>query len=183
MSSEILNDEEKKLCNKLLDSLRKESDNLLSAILSSQDGLLLAHSTHSDASVEEDAIAAMSASVLSLADALAGQAGQAVSNKLLSEADDSSLVILHAGEMILTVIGTAGTNMGMVLQASHHVVDVIEKDLSQLADTTHHIEQIQNSEKTADQQVAATSPFNCNMENLLERVMKEVAQQRNKNNG
>lgn len=161
MSSEILNDEEKQMCAKLLESLRTESTSLLSAILSSQDGLLLAYSTHPNANVEEDAIAAMSASVLSLGDALAGQAGQAVSNKIMSEADDSSLVILHAGEMILTVIGTAGTNMGMVLQASHHVVQIIESDLSKVKT---------KALKHADM----TPAFNCNMDNLLDKVMKEI---------
>lgn len=90
------------------------------AVLATADGLHVASATHKEhgQAIESDAIAAMSASMLSLADALAGQAGRAYVDNLISEAESSTLVVLHAGELILTVVGRPHVNIGMILSAA-----------------------------------------------------------------
>ncbi len=94
------------------------------AVLATADGLLIANAAHSQ-SIEADAIAAMSASMLSLADALAGQAGRAYADNLISEAESSTLVVLHAGELILTVVGQSNVNIGMILSATRRTAEKI----------------------------------------------------------
>lgn len=94
------------------------------AVLATEDGLHVASATHSKA-IEADAIAAMSASMLSLADALAGQAGRAYADNLISEAESSTLVVLHAGELILTVVGRSHVNIGMILSAARKTAEAI----------------------------------------------------------
>jgi len=104
-------------CITTLASFIKKFDMVAAAVVSSQDGLHVA-SESQDASMEMDAIAAMSASLLSLADALAGQAGKPMVDNVISEAESSTLVILHAGELILTVIGKTGINIGLILSSA-----------------------------------------------------------------
>ncbi|HXH71418.1 MAG TPA: roadblock/LC7 domain-containing protein [Mariprofundaceae bacterium] len=94
------------------------------AVLSTGDGLLIA-SAAQNASIEPDAIAAMSASMLALADTLVGQAGRAYADNLISEAESSTLVILHAGELILTVVGRPNVNIGMILSAARRTANLI----------------------------------------------------------
>ncbi|MFC1545906.1 roadblock/LC7 domain-containing protein [Pseudomonadota bacterium] len=104
-------------CITTLASFIKKFDMVAAAVVSSQDGLHVASQTH-DPAMETDAIAAMSASLLSLADALAGQAGKPMVDNVISEAESSTLVILHAGELILTVIGKTGINIGLILSSA-----------------------------------------------------------------
>lgn len=93
-------------------------------VLATEDGLLIANAIQNKA-IEPDAIAAMSASMLALADALAGQAGRAYADNLISEAESSTLVILHAAELILTVIGRPNVNIGMILNAARRTAKAI----------------------------------------------------------
>lgn len=93
-------------------------------VLATEDGLLVASASNNKA-IEPDAIGAMSASMLALADALAGQAGRAYADNLISEAESSTLVILHAGELILTVVGRPNVNIGMTLNAARRTANAI----------------------------------------------------------
>jgi len=127
VSSCALNENEIKKCQQRLEQLVNDSDAIIASVLSSPDGLLLAQAS-SDIELEADSVAAMSASVISLADALAGQA---MSDKAISDSKDSSLVILHAGSLILTVIGRADANMGMVLSSSQRVSEEIVEAASE----------------------------------------------------
>lgn len=112
-----LNTELIQACQGSLEQFMTEYDQVAGTVLASQDGLLLAKAVRSR-NIEADAIAAMSASMLALADAMAGQSGQALTDKLISEAESCTLVILHAGQSILTVIGRANVNIGLVLSAA-----------------------------------------------------------------
>lgn|GEM_PF-5466497 len=120
-----LTEKEVKDCHRELAELITGSDTILATILATQDGLLVT-SESNDAAVESDAIAAMSASLISLADALAGQAGKALVDNVISEAESSTLAILHAGSLILTVIGKAGVNIGLVLVSARRTAKKIE---------------------------------------------------------
>lgn len=112
-----LNTELIQACQGSLEQFMTEYDQVAGTVLASQDGLLLAKAVRSR-NIEADAIAAMSASMLALADAMAGQSGRALTDKLISEAESCTLVILHAGQSILTVIGRANVNIGLVLSAA-----------------------------------------------------------------
>jgi len=162
MTSCALNDNETKQCQKRLEQLVNDSDAIVGSVLSSPDGLLLAQAS-SGIELEADSVAAMSSSVISLADALAGQAGQAMSDKVISDSKDSSLVILHAGSLILTVIGKADANMGMVLTSSQRVAEEIVEAVA-----------------AAAQEPEDGGVFSFDPEALLARVMKEAEEMRKK---
>ncbi len=162
MTSCALNENETKQCQKTLAKLVNESDAIIASVLSSPDGLLLAQAS-SNIDLEADSVAAMSASVISLTDALAGQAGQAMSDKVISDSKDSSLVILHAGSLILTVIGKADANMGMVLTSSQRVAEEIVEAVASA------------SEEPEDGGV-----FTFDADALLARVMKEAEEMKHK---
>lgn len=107
-----------------LERFLRDFDQVDGAVLATGDGLLIASAAGSD-SIEPDAIAAMSASMLALADTLVGQAGRAYADNLISEAESSTLVILHAGELILTVVGRPNVNVGMILTAARRTANAI----------------------------------------------------------
>jgi predicted regulator of Ras-like GTPase activity (Roadblock/LC7/MglB family) len=108
-----------------LDEFLADFEQVAGAVLSTQDGLLVESSVRTR-EIEADAVAAMSASILSLADALAGQTGRPLSDSLISQAESSTLVMLHAGQMILTVVGKNDVNTGMVLSAARRTAKNIQ---------------------------------------------------------
>jgi len=108
-----------------LEEFIDESNQIAGTVLATQDGLLVAQALRTRG-IEPDSIAAMSASMLSLADALAGQAGKAYANKLISEAESSTLVVLHAGALILTVIGRPNVNIGLIFTAARRTAQRID---------------------------------------------------------
>ncbi|MDQ6952861.1 MAG: roadblock/LC7 domain-containing protein [Mariprofundaceae bacterium] len=126
--SEVITDDKKSLCAVLLQTLVNESDAIDTAVLASPDGLMLAGTGIDD---ELDVMAAMSASLISLADALSSRSEDGHCDKVLSESNDGTLVVLHAGGLILTVLGKAQANMGLVLSASRDaakkITQAIEK--------------------------------------------------------
>jgi len=96
----------------MLKSLVSDSDIIDTVLLSSPDGILVASS---GIDTELDVMAAMSASLISLADAISSRTEDGKCHKVFCESDDSLAVIIHAGEHILTVIGRPESNMGMIL--------------------------------------------------------------------
>lgn len=146
-------------CQKDLEDLINKFDSVAGSVLATPDGLHIASAVRID-EIQTDAVAAMSASLLSLADALAGQAGRAFADNVISEAESSTLVILHAGEMILTVIGKAGMNIGMVLSAARATAKKLHSDAKEFS------ESIEGKGILADPEA------------LLERVKKEMAAMR-----
>lgn len=107
-----------------LDTFIDDFDQVAGTVLATEDGLLVASAVRSRG-IEVDSIAAMSTSMLSLADAMAGQAGNACADKLISESEASTLVVLHAGSLILTVIGKANVNTGLIFSAARKTAQVI----------------------------------------------------------
>jgi len=92
------------------------------AVVASSDGLLIeGFASHDDLSQT----AAVSASILSLADAISSRSGDAQCQKVLSESGESSFLILHAGELVLTVVGEEKANMGLVLNAGKKLASKI----------------------------------------------------------
>ncbi|MES0370925.1 MAG: roadblock/LC7 domain-containing protein [Mariprofundaceae bacterium] len=163
-----MNESELRLCNDTLALLIKKFDMVAAVIVSSQDGLHVA-SKSQDAGMEMDAIAAMSASLLSLADALAGQAGKPMVDNVISEAESSTLVILHAGELILTVIGQTGINIGLILSSARTAA----KEIGTMTETvTEDVKSIEVRGLTMLQ----------NPELLLERIKKEMKEKNSGNN-
>jgi len=120
--SEIIADDKKKECTTLLEALVAESSAIDTAVLASPDGLMLAGTGIDD---ELDVMAAMSASLISLADALSSRSEDGHCDKVMSESPDGSLVVLHAGGLILTVLGQAQANMGLVLSVSRNTAEKI----------------------------------------------------------
>lgn len=154
-----VSEKEAQACQRDLEELIGRFDSLEGTVLSTPDGLLIATASR-NGGIEADAVAAMSASLLSLADALAGQAGRAFADNVISEAESSTLVILHAGEMILTVIGSSGINIGMVLSAAKATARKLHTDAKEF------------SESVAGKGILADPDA------LLERVKKEMAAMR-----
>lgn len=110
--SETLTTAQKQACQNMLKSLVSDSDIIDTVLLSSPDGILVASS---GIDTELDVMAAMSASLISLADAISSRTEDGKCHKVFCESDDSLAVIIHAGEHILTVIGRPESNMGMIL--------------------------------------------------------------------
>ena len=136
-----LTDQNIAACERELNSLVTGSDMIAGAVLSTQDGLLVT-SASVDRNIEPDSIAAMSSSLLSLADALAGQAGKALANNVISQADSSTLVLLHAGGLILTVVGQAEINIGLVLTSARRTAHAIDKATKEFGETVKEREEI-----------------------------------------
>jgi len=157
-----LNEKESSACQQELESLLKHFDMIAGAVLSTQDGLLVAGVAHSN-DIETDAIAAMSSSILSLADALAGQAGKPLVNNVISQAESSTLVILHAGELILTVVGRAEINVGLVLSAARRTAEAIDKLTKRFGEESREINEKSGGVSILD-----------NPDVLLERIRKEM---------
>lgn len=122
-----LKDSEILACQQELTKLLLELPSLEGAVLSSADGLMVACEDKTG-QLEGETIAAMSSSIISLADTLAGQAGRPEVKNIISEAESSTLVVLHAGDLILTVIGKPEVQIGLVLAAAKKAAKGIRQD-------------------------------------------------------
>jgi len=154
-----LSEKEIKACQKEMAALMEKFSSLEGAVLSTADGLLVASEDRSG-NLEPDTISAISASMISLADTLAGQAGRPEVNNIISEAESSTLVILHAGEMILTVVGHHDTNIGLVLAAAKSAAKSIRMDTKEFSESLSGTNILSDPEA------------------LLERVRKEMKEMR-----
>ncbi len=89
-----------------------------SAILATEDGNLVAYRTLKD-SIDADAIAAMSSTAINIADVLgsvgAEDAGNA-SHNVISESSFNKFALVHAGDLILCLLGDRSMNIGRALQ-------------------------------------------------------------------
>ncbi len=159
-TSFAISEQGKLKANQALETLVRDFDCVVAAILASPDGLLVAH--HSlDHEIEADAVAAMSASIISLGDALTAQATHDenhVSKTVLSETEHISIVTLYAGPLILTTIGKAHANMGTVLSRTRHTAE----EIAGIIDTDH-------GDATATKETLASFQFDPDV--LLARVL------------
>jgi len=130
-TSFALEKEEQEQCQRILKLFIENAPYIETTLLASSDGILLAGLGVDD---DLDVMAAMSASLLSIADALSSRTGEAVSDKVISESKDSSLVCLHAGDLILTAIGKASVNIGLILTSTRAVGDKITSIIASKGD-------------------------------------------------
>ncbi len=84
-------------------------------IISSKDGLLV--QAEGSSRQDSDQLAAISASVLSLADAIVAHSDGVCCEKVFSQSEDHDVLIMHAGKFIITLIGKRDANMGLLLAA------------------------------------------------------------------
>ena len=150
-----LSEAEIKACQRELTQLMQELPSIEGAVISSEDGLLVA-CENKTGELEGDMIAAMSASMISLADTLAGQAGRPKVENIISESESSTLVILHAGTLVLTVVGKPDASIGLVLVAAKKAAKGIGKDTKEFSEGTKGMDILKDPEA------------------LLERVKKEM---------
>jgi len=127
--SSAIGEQQRNECHQIITNMIAESDAIETAILSSPDGILL---TGVGSDNDLDVMAAMSASLLSLADALSSRSEEGRSDKVITESPDCSLVVLHAGKLILTVIGKPDANIGMVLTSSRKVAAKIASNTASI---------------------------------------------------
>ncbi len=132
-----LSEAEMQACQRELTQLLSELPSIEGAVLSSADGLMVACEDKTGA-LEGETIAAMSSSMISLADTLAGQAGRPEVDNLISEAESSTLVVLHAGNLILTVMGQPKAQIGLVLAAAKKAASRIQ-EVSSLPQSTQQV--------------------------------------------
>ena len=150
-----LSEAEMQACQRELTQLLSELPSIEGAVLSSADGLMVACEDKTGA-LEGETIAAMSSSMIALADTLAGQAGRPEVENIISEAESSTLVVLHAGDLILTVIGKPDTQIGMVLAAAKKAAKGIRKDTKEFSEGVTGLDILKDPDA------------------LLERVRKEM---------
>jgi len=98
------------------DLLQELPEALQTVVVASQDGLLLTGKDHGSVCLDE--IAAIGASIFSLSEAISLRSHQQSCEQLLSQSGEYRLVILPVQFIVLVLIGKAGMNMGMVLNAS-----------------------------------------------------------------
>ncbi len=92
-------------------------------IISSKDGLLV--QAEGSGQQDSDQLAAISASVLSLADAIVAHADGVSCEKVFSQSGDHDVLIMHAGKFIITLIGKSDANMGLLLAAGKRLTAAI----------------------------------------------------------
>lgn len=130
------------------------------AVLCSVDGLPITHITCLD--IPEDAISAMTASLMALADAMVGQMGEQGScRQVVIESVGRTVVLVHAGNnMALAVAGQSGMNIGMVIGHAKRTVEQILDILS--------------LPKAIEESRPSPKPATSSMDELIKRVMIEV---------
>ncbi len=151
-----------KPCEQELLRLVRETETIEAAILCTVDGLPITHAAKEG--LPADALSAMSASILALGDAIAGQTGyEGKSRQVVIESAGRTVAIIHAGEnMALTVVGGANINLGRVLG---HANLAAKKLLDIVTGSKDHRE-------ISDHQ----APRKASLEELVKRVLQEAAE-------
>ena len=90
-------------------------------------------------------------------------------DNVISEAESSTLVILHAGELILTVIGHKGINIGLILSSARKAAKEIGK-MTELAVADENRIEMRGLQMLQ------------NPELLLERIKNEMKERNDGNN-
>lgn len=131
------------------------------AVLCTADGLPITHASSME--WQDDTIAAMSASMLALADAVIGTTNsEAHCRQVVLESTGRIVALIHAGEnMVLVVAGGTGMNIGMVTSHARNTAETIVNIVASSAD---HAEIEQHT---------AIKP--ASLEDLVQRVLQEAA--------
>ena len=96
------------------------------ALVATADGFVIAASFKSDISMR--GLAAITSSIMSLAESLAKEAGQGMCRNLVIEAEGGNAVALRINRTrILTVIAEHRTRLGMLLSAAKRCTEILVK--------------------------------------------------------
>jgi predicted regulator of Ras-like GTPase activity (Roadblock/LC7/MglB family) len=148
----------KKKCGKELEHLVAREAHLDAALLCSVDGLPIAYACSKE--IEADALSAMSSSMLSVGDALSIQGGDEGCIKVITQSENRTVALIHAGEeMLLVLMGGKALKLGMMLS---HAKKEVEKILAIIA-----------SAKQKKQDEPEKTELN-QLEELVRRVMLEA---------
>ena len=152
-----------KPCRERLEALLEEGG-IEAAVLCTADGLAVAHAGKAG---ESERVAAMSASMLALGDAMIGGGdGEAAEcRQVVVETDGRVMTLIHAGEnMALAVTGAADVTLGMVLgrarRAAEDIVTIVAESSDAAAIEEH------------------ARPERADLEELVRRVLREAAEAR-----
>ncbi len=106
-----------RFCKEALKNILHAVDSSHSAILATEDGNLVAYRTLKE-DIDADAIAAMSSTAINIADVLSsvGIDDGGESHNVISESNGNKFALVHAGELILCLLGEKGMNIGRALQ-------------------------------------------------------------------
>ncbi len=151
-------------CREELERLVADGD-VEMAILATVDGLPI---TQAVASTETgDAVSAMTASLVAIADTMVGQFDEdgGPCKQVVVESPRRTIALIHAGEnMVLAAVGQAGVNLGMLISRARHsaerIVDIVAR-------SKDHAEVEQHK-----------PPEGSSLEDLVRRVLQEAAQAR-----
>ncbi|ATX81829.1 putative regulator of Ras-like GTPase activity, Roadblock/LC7/MglB family [Mariprofundus ferrinatatus] len=114
----------KQACHRELELLLQREPNLEAALLCSSDGLPIGYAATTD--IEADSLSAISSSMLSLADALAIQSGDKGAGQLISQSNNQTVLLVHAGEdALLALIGNSQLEFNRLLAHAAKEVAII----------------------------------------------------------
>ncbi len=116
------------LLTAILDDLNGSSGDIEASGVISTDGLMMASILPSD--MDEDAVGAMSAAMLSLGDRTSTELARGTLDQVLIRGDEGYVLMTHAGEeAVLTVLAKPNAKLGLVFLDVKRAVANIEEVL------------------------------------------------------
>ncbi|MDX8377973.1 MAG: roadblock/LC7 domain-containing protein [Mariprofundales bacterium] len=153
------------------------------AMLSTPDGLLVTEA--SKVALEMETVAAMSASLISIGDALASQTGRPNSEQVITESANGIIAVVHAGKLVLTTMAKKETNLGMLLsytsQCATKITSVTENAIAETKAAEKQAAKVAEVKVSADKTDANFDPLvitdnhnRADPQELLRRVLREM---------
>lgn len=125
-SATQLTPEDSEFCQRELARMLETHPGLLGALIASVDGHVVAAKL--PAGSRDSDLAAMSSSMVGLAETVAQRTGVAPCNNLVVDNDGGHMVLMRVNQsLMLTVMGDKGTNVGMQLSAARICVTAINE--------------------------------------------------------
>ncbi len=110
--------------NRILQDISRKCGDIAGCMLCSVDGLAWAEQLQPE--LDKDRFAAMSSALLALSDNLSHEANDGTIKKVLIEAEEGNVFVMHAGHrLVLTVFTRAGSNLGMSLACANRAIEEI----------------------------------------------------------
>ncbi len=122
MASNIDDSREEEIIVAALSRMLKSCPGSIGALVATADGFSVARVFKK--SVAESTLAAITSSIMSLAESLAKEAEQGACRNVVVEGEDGSIVSLRINERrVLTAIASTHASLGMILSAARSCVD------------------------------------------------------------
>ena len=122
MASEIEDSREEEIIVAALSRMLATCPGFVGALVATADGFSVAQVFKK--SVAESTLAAITSSIMSLAEAMANEANQGACHNVVVEGEDGSIVSLRINERrVLTVIASTQASLGMILFATRNCVE------------------------------------------------------------